>query len=528
MQQEETTARTPITFRDAREILFQRRWLVGGALFACWLMVWSASWLLPSVYRSDTVILVEQQKVPEEYVVANVSVDLQQRLEGMRQQILSRTRLQRIIDQFQLYRDGRHSGNPEEIIEQMRKDITTELVESPGRHGQLSAFKISYSAPSARLAQQVNAQLTSLFIDQNIQEQSERSESTTEFLSAELDSARTRLAEQEGKIKQFKGQYLGQLPSQVDSNVRILSGMQERRNNLSQSLNRAQEQKLYLESLLAQYRSVKAEGENGGNSLPGIDEQLTKLKQELADDQTKYTPNHPDVLRLKRLIARTEKQKEDVQQNLAAGNNAPAASKTSQHDLQTMTPILQLEGQLKANQQEIADTRREAGRIDEQIGAYQGRLNGAPIREQQLADLTRDYEQSKSNYDSLLKKQEQSQLATNLEKRQQGEQFRIIDPPSLPNKPVSPDRLKLSMIGLVAGLLLGIGLAVVVEAIDDRVRNEEEIARIVNVRILAGIPHLSTPEELIKQRRRRILEWSCACLMLAVMVAANTFTSFRS
>ena len=146
--------------------------------------------MLPSVYRSDTVILVEQQKVPEEYVVANVSVDLQQRLEGMRQQILSRTRLQRIIDQFQLYRDSRRSGNPDEMIEQMRKDIKTELVEAPGHRGQLSAFKISYSAPSARLAQQVNAQLTSLFIDQNIQEQSQRSESTTEFLSTELETAR--------------------------------------------------------------------------------------------------------------------------------------------------------------------------------------------------------------------------------------------------------------------------------------------------------------------------------------------------
>jgi uncharacterized protein involved in exopolysaccharide biosynthesis len=227
------------------------------------------------------------------------------------------------------------------------------------------------------------------------------------------------------------------------------------------------------------------------------------------------------------LLARTEKQKDEIKENLAAASNAPAPSRTTPRDLQTMTPILQLEGQLKANQQEIADTKRESVRVDEQVAAYQGRLNQAPIREQQLADLTRDYEQSKSNYDSLLKKQMQSQLATNLEKRQQGEQFRIIDPPSLPNKPVSPDRLKLSLIGLAAGLLLGIGLAVVVELIDDRVRNEDEITRIVKVRILAGIPHLATPEEVKKQHRRKILEWGCACLMLAVMVAANTFTTFR-
>jgi polysaccharide chain length determinant protein (PEP-CTERM system associated) len=523
---EEVSTRTPMNFHEVWEIAIRRRWLIGGGLFSCWLVVWVVSLLLPSVYRSDTVILVEQQKVPEEYVVANVSVDLQQRLEAMRQQILSRTRLQRIIDQFQLYRDIK--GNPDEMIEQMRKDVATEVIESPGHRGQLSAFKISYSAPGARLAQQVNAQLTSLFIDQNIEDQSQRSESTTEFLSTELDSARARLAEQEKRIKTFKTGNLGQLPSQMDSNVRILSGIQERQHNLSQSINRAQEQKLYLESLLAQYRSVKSEADNGAKALPGIEDQLAKLRQELADDQTKYTPDHPDVVRLKHLITRTEKQRDEIKANLASAENSPPKpTPGTPHELQTMTPILQLEGQLKANQQEIEDTRRELQGVNAQITAYQGRLNEAPLREQQLADLTRDYDQSKENYDSLLKKQMQSQLATNLEKRQQGEQFRILDPPSLPSEPVSPNRLKLSLLGIVIGLLAGIALAVIVEAIEDRVRNEGEITRIVNVRILAGIPHLFTPEEQEKQRRRRIIEWSCAFTLLTVLVAVNAFTALR-
>jgi polysaccharide chain length determinant protein (PEP-CTERM system associated) len=524
MTQEETSSRSPITFHDAWEMLVRRRWLVGGGLFVCWLAVWSASWLLPSIYRSDTVILIEQQRVPEEYVVANVSVDLQQRLEGMRQQILSRTRLQHIIEQFGLYKEA-NKTNPDEVIEQMRKDVKTELVEAPGRRGQLSAFKISYSAPSARLAQQVNAQLTSLFIDQNIEEQSQRTESTTEFLSSELETARARLTEQEAKIKQFKSGNLGQLPSQMEANVRILSGLQERQHSLSQSLNRAQEQKLYFESLLAQYRSVKVEADNGANSLPGIEDQLAKLKQELADDQTKYTPDHPDVLRLKRLIVRTEKQKNEIEAKMASGNNSSAPAAAETHDPRTMTPILQFESQLKANQQEITDTKRELQQVDQQIASYQGRLNEMPIREQQLSDLTRDYDQSKANYDSLLKKQMQSQLATNLEKRQQGEQFRILDPPSLPKKPVSPDRLKLSLMGLFAGLVVGLGLAVLVEAVEDRVRSEEEVTRIVNIRILAGIPHLFTPNEEKKRRLRRMLEWSCAGLMLLVMVAANAYTS---
>ena len=520
----EAPARTPITFHDAWEVLVRRRWFVGGGLFVCWLIIWSGSWLLPSIYRSETVILIEQQRVPQEFVTSNVTIDLQQRLEGMREQILSRTRLQHIIEQFQLYGDA-SKRNPEDAIEQMRKDVKTELVETPEKRGQLSAFKISYSAPSARLAQQVNAQLTSLFINQNIEEQSERTESTTEFLSTELDSARAKLTEQEAKIKQYEAGNLGQLPSQMDSNVRILSGLQDRQHNLSQSLNRAQEQKLYLETLVAQYRSVKSEADNGANSLPGIEDQLAKLKQELTDDQTKYTPDHPDVLRLKRQIARTERQRDAIQARMASGETSNAPAVSNSRELLAATPGLQLEGQLKANQQEIADTKRELQQVDQQIAGYQGRLNQMPIRQQQLADLTRDYDQSKANYDSLLKKQMQSQLATNLEKRQEGEQFRIIDAPSLPRKPVSPDRLKLSLMGLFAGLVLGLGLAVVVEAVEDRVRSEEEVTRIVNIRILAGIPHLFTPQEEKKRRVRKMLEYSCAGLMLLVMVAANAYTS---
>jgi polysaccharide chain length determinant protein (PEP-CTERM system associated) len=524
MAQEEAASRAPITFHDAWETLVRRRWLVGGGLFVCWLVIWSMSWLLPSIYRSETVILIEQQRVPEEYVVANVSVDLQQRLEGMRQQILSRTRLQHIIAQFGLYKEA-NKINPDEVVEQMRKDIKTELVEAPGRRGQLTAFKISYTAPSARLAQQVNEQLTSLFIDQNIEEQSQRTESTTEFFSSELDAARARLAEQEGKTKQFKAGNIGQLPSQMETNVRILSGLQDRQHSLSQALNRAQEQKLYFESLLTQYRSVKVEADNGANTLPGIEDQLAKLKQELADDQTKYTPDHPDVLRLKRLIVRTERQKDEIQAKMAAGEKPGSPAPAESHDPRTMTPILQFESQLKANQQEIADTKRELQQVEQQIASYQGRLNEMPIREQQLSDLTRDYDQSKANYDSLLKKQMQSQLATNLEKRQQGEQFRIIDPPSLPKKPISPDRLKLSLMGLFAGLIVGIGLAIVVEAVEDRVRSEEDVTRIVKVRILAGVPHLFTPLEEKKRRVRNVFEWSCATVMLLVMVAANAYTS---
>ncbi|HVP65136.1 MAG TPA: GNVR domain-containing protein [candidate division Zixibacteria bacterium] len=515
------TTKPATNFKELWEAFLRRRWLFAGGLFLMWLSIWAASWLLPSVYCSESVILVEQQKVPEEYVVANVNVDLQQRLEAMRQQILSRTKLLSIIDQYQLY-GGNSQKNPDEAVEQMRKDIKTELVEAPGRRGQFSAFKISYNAPSAGLAQKVNAQLVALFVEQNTQEQEERSENTTEFLSTELEQARQHLAEQEARIKQFKLGNLGKLPSQTESNVRILSGLQERQHNLSQSLDRAQEQKLYLESLLAQYRSAAKTGNvvHSPNSVAALEEDLAKLKQELVADQTKYTPTHPDVLRLQRQISRTQKQLDDAKARAAQGDPQSA-------DTTAGTPIPQLEGQLKANQQEIENTRRELQNINEQIASYQGRLNQAPITEQQLADLTRDYDQSKANYDSLLKKQMQSQLATNLEKRQQGEQFRIIDPASLPTKAIAPNRFKISLLGVFAGIVAGFVLIFLAETLDDRVRKEEDVTEIVKVRILAGVPHLSTPEEESKRRALRILEWCGVALVLALLIAGNVFTFVR-
>jgi polysaccharide chain length determinant protein (PEP-CTERM system associated) len=526
--QDEQTTRQALTVRDYRRILYRRRWWLLAPLFVCWAAVWTVSWSLPAQYRSETLVLVEQQKVPEEYVVANVSVDVQDRLNAMKQQVLSRTRLEKIISQFGLYPGERKHQGLDAAVERMRDtDIEIKPVEAPGRKGEAAAFSIKYSAPSARLAQTINSQLTSLFIDENIQEQAQMAENTTDFLSTELDEARNKLAEQEDRVKQFKGHHLGELPAQMESNVQILTGLQDRLRSLTQSLNRAQEQKLYQESLLAQYRSVKVGADHGSSSLPALDQELERLRAELTADQTRYTETHPDVIRLKGQIAKTEKLKRQIESDLASkGSSGVDTSPTTTAELQAMSPILQIQGQLKANELEIQDTHRQVQQLETQIAAYQGRLTSAPVAEQQLADLTRDYDQSKANYDSLLKKQMQSQLATNLEKRQQGQQFRIIDPPSLPNQPYSPDRLKFSAFGLFAGLILGFGCMSVAEYVDDRVRSSHDV-KIAGARVLVGIPHLMTPQEEQQQGRRRVQECCAAALLVGFIVLGNLLTFYK-
>ncbi len=519
MQPEENNEQS-VAISDYWRVLLERRWLILGTLFVCWLVAWGAGWLMPASYRSETLIIVEQQKIPEQYVVPNVSSDLQQRLQTMTEQIMSRTRLQKIIDDFHLY--GNESGHlsSEQLIARMRKDIDVQLVQSSGNRD-VDAFHIYYSAPSPQLSQKILNELTSLFIQENLRAQQELSQITTEFLTSELDQARASLAEQEAKVREFKSQYLGALPTQVQSNMNILSGLQSQQENLSASLNRSQQQKLYLESLLEQYRNANAATTRSGQSVSSIDDELSRLRSELAAAQARYTDQNPDVVRLKNEIARAEKLKQSTDARRAAGDQGDKAP------ISPSSPMAQVQAQLKANAQEIKSTEAQVRALDQQIRSYQGRLNAAPAVEQKLADLTRDYDESKANYDSLLKKQLQSQMATNLEKKQQGQQFRVLDPPSLPQKPFSPKRMKIALGGLAAGLALGIALAVLLELFDPRVWTEKHLKGLVAGRVLVAIPHIMTTGEERRANRRFALECTTVVLIFLVMLVGNAFTFLK-
>ena len=523
---------TSPTLDEYWQIVCRRRWWLILPAFACWLVVWGGSWFLPAVFRSQSLILIEQQKVPEQYVVSNVSVDLQERLHSMTQQILSRTRLQHIIDDFHLYAKERSRLSPDGLVDLMRDDVKIELVQAPGRPGDLTAFRISYSATSPQLAQQVASQLTSLFIEEDLQAQQQQSENTTRFLENQLADARASLEQQEAKVRQFKTQYLGQLPSQMEGNLQILSGLQNQLESAQQSLSHAQQQRLYLESLLDQYRTLREESAavaSGGVQAPAaLESELARQRSQLTDLQARYTDQHPDVIRLKSQIAKTEKLKKQIDLELSAKASTEKDDSTSRSpNPQLDSPLMQIQGQIKANQLEIQNDQASIKELQGRISDYQSRLNMTPVREQQLSDLTRDYEQSKGNYDSLLKKQMQSQLSTNLEKRQQGQQFRIIDPPSLPQKPYSPDHFKLSLIGIGLGIALAIGLTALLELVDVRVRSEKNLKDLIGARVLVSIPRLNTRTQEKRHFYGRWLQWTAALFIVAFMAAGNFVSYYK-
>jgi polysaccharide biosynthesis transport protein len=503
--------------------------------FLGWLVVWSTSWVLPSRYKSGTLILVEQPSMPKDYVTPNVVDDLQTRLQSITQQILSRTRLLHIIDELNLYADTRGRLNDDERVERMRKDIDIELVKDV--YGHITSFNIFFSSRDPHVAQQVTGELTNLFISENLELRQQKSEDTTKFLEQQLEGARQNLAEQEEKVRIYKDSHLGELPSQLSSNVQILSGLQSQLQSEEDGLNADRQQNAYLESMLQQSRALQRTSKSGDSTpvgIPALDQELEKLKAQLADLSSHYTDRHPDVRKLKDQIAKTEKMREQALAELKAGATATAsgngnqpASTEDDQDSGGGAATVQLQGQLKSNQIDITNKEHDIAALKAKIDDYQRRLNEEPAREQQYADLTRGYEQSKANYDELSKKKNSSQMATSMELLQQGEHFQMIDPPSLPIKPDFPNRLKFCGIGLGIGIALGGALAGGTEYLDDRLYSEKALKGLLPVSVIAEIPAIASPGEEKKQARKLWIGWVTAGIVFATMLAGSAMSFFR-
>jgi polysaccharide biosynthesis transport protein len=497
-----------------------------------WLAVWSASWVLPPRYKSSTLILVEQPNVPKNYIESNVNDNVQDRLQNIKQQILSRTRLLTIIDKLHLYAGGRHQKTPDEKVLAMGNDIDVDLVRD-SHQDQITAFQVSYSSRDPHIAQLVTSELVVLFINENQKVVQQESQDTTNFIAGQLESARAHLAEQEAKVRDFQGHHEGSLPSQQASNLQILSGLQSQLQNEQDALNTAKQQRVYLQSLIEQYRGLHGTtprtADGAPTGLAAIDKELDDLRAKLTDLSSRYTDRYPDVLRVKDEIAKTEKRRDDFlaeMKNKGDGSKAPNESNAGRDgaDASMSSPALQLQGQLQANQVEIANREQSIAGLKARLNEYQGRLNEEPAVEQQMADLTRGYEQSKTDYDDLLKKKNQSEMATSMEQMQQGEHFSMIDPPSLPLKPEFPNRLKFCGIGLGVGLALGLIVAGGFEFMDDRLYSEKDIKGILPVAILSEVPEILLPSDERRMMRKAALGWSMGALVVATILVGSAFS----
>ena len=505
----------------------RRRWWILGPLFLGWLIVFASAWIIPPKYTSETVILVEQQKVPEKFVAPNVQVDLQERLQSITQQVLSRSRLLSIIHGLHLYQ-GLFFGSPDDQVMQMRRDIKIDLVQAPssgGRAGALTAFKVSYLAEKPQIAQQVNTQLATFFIDENVRASQEQSESTSEFLKVQLKAAGDALAEQEKKIRAYEAAHMGHLPDELQSNLQILSGAQAQLQSAIDARDKSLQQQAYLNSLATQYDTMGV-SETTAATPQANAQQIEALRTELAALQAKYTPDHPDVKKLKETIAKMEQMQKDTEEAKAgdASKDSDNSSATPSQ-LQAMTPVMQIQSQLKANKLEIQSREAQIQRLEAKANEYQARLNATPETQQELADIMRNYDESKKNYDELLAKTMASSLATNLTRQQQGDQFRVIDPPSLPEKSSFPDRFKFSLAALGVGLGLAFVFGVGTEFMDDRIRSETDLIDAAPLPVLAEIPPLPTEREMAAQRWKPWIAVAAA-ILIAIIIPTGIWYAY--
>lgn len=481
-----------LTVDDYVSILRRRKWLIVVPVLLGPIIAYGISLKLPSRYTSQTLVLVEQQKVPGSYVEPVVTEDLNARLATMQEQILSRTRLQPTIERFELYSEDRGKETMEELLERMREDISVAPVRSAigGRQTGIPGFFISFTASEPRVAQQVCAEITSMFIEENLRQREQSAQGTTDFLQTQLGDAKRRLDEQDAKLAQFKRRYIGALPDETQTNLNLLSSVNTQLASVTQSLNRAQQDKTYTESLLAQQLAARTSLLSTYDPQPDrLEEDITKMETQLAALQSRYTSDHPDIIKLKGEI---EQLKKKVSQMGAA-----AKDKTGE-DLAAQLPeppqILQLRSQVHAYEQAVKNLTLDQDRLREQIRLYQSRIQLSPIVEQEYKEITRDYQTALDFYNELLKKRNQSAMATDLERRQQGEQFRVMDPANLPEKPSFPDRPLFALGGLGGGLLLGLLLAVLLEMRDKSLRTELDVEFYLETPALAVIPPIGEPE----------------------------------
>ena len=483
-----------LTLQDYGAILKRRWWIIALPAIIFPVIGFGITYLVQPEYISQTLVLVEQQKVPESYVKAVVTEDLNGRLATMKEQILSRSRLQPIIERFNLFANGKMSMD--DRIDLTRKNIGITPIQSAIARG-LPGFYISFKANDARTAQLVCGEIQSLFVSENLNDRAASAAGTTEFLAAQLADAKTKLDEQDARLKKFQETYVGKLPGAEQSNINMLTTLNTQLDASTQAINRMEQNRAYAESMmtLQQQNLPSAATEHGGMGQSALQAELQSLLTQEADLTSHYTDDYPDVKTVRRKIAEVRQKIADAPPPAATTPLSTTAKSTDSVNMQ------QFRLQLKAMDQEIALKKRDQAAIQSQLHLYQERVASSPEVEEEYKAITRDNATAQLSYTDLLKKMQEAKMAVDLEKRQQGEQFRVMDEPNLPEAPSSPKRQVFVAGGLGAGLGLGLLIVALLEYMDTALRTERDIWSFTKLPTL-GIIAFTGDAEAIKPKRK--------------------------
>lgn len=481
-----------LSLEDYITILKRRWWIVVIPALILPIVTYGISHLVQPRFVSQTLVLIEQQKVPDSYVKPVVTEDLNARLASMKEQILSRSRIQPIIERFNLYGAGKMSMD--DRIDAVRKNIDIKPIQSTGSSG-MPGFYISYQASDPRTAQLVCGEITSLFVSENLSDRTASAEGTTAFLQAQLADAKRNLDDQDAKLARFQEQFAGRLPGEEGANMNMLTSLNTQLDAATQALARLEQDKSYEEAMLAQQTASQSSAASSGGVAPQAQQtELDSLLGQEAELTARYTDDYPDVVAVRRKI-------KELRAQMA---KAPAPTKPSSisvpntHD---SLSVQQLRAQLRSVEQGIVQKKHDQAQIQNQIRSYQGRIESTPAVQEQFKNITRDHATAQQFYDDLLNKMNLAKMGTDLEKRQQGENFKVMDEPNLPESPTFPNRLIFALGGLIGGLVIGLAIVALIEYRDTAVRSERDIWAFTKLPTLAVIGF--TGDEMPVPTKRR-------------------------
>jgi polysaccharide chain length determinant protein (PEP-CTERM system associated) len=482
---------------------------------------------VPKKYRSETLIMLVPQRIPEAYVKAAAEMNIEDRLATLEGQLLSRSRLEKIILDLNLYQQLRQTRPMEAVVEKMRSDITVSV---EGKES--SAFRIRYISAQAKSAQQATEQLASLFIEENLRDRANVSEDTNQFLESQLKDARSRLEEQERKVEQYRLRYSGQLPSQASANLQAIQNLQLQLQSLREAADRARERRMLVERQVADLQNpdpavaavVSTPNQDGTSSVTGLTtaQQLDAARERLGVLQTRYKPTHPDVQAQQRTIRDLEAKLEmEIKQPSRVSQVASPA------EIARQKRIRDLKVQLEDLDRELADKQQQDKDLRAVVADYQSKLDAVPTRESDLVELTRDYNTLQTAYQSLLAKREESNLASSLERRTIGERFRVLDPARVPERAFSPNPMFIVAGGAAFGLVFGVLLVGFLEYRDTTLRTEEDVVRLCQSPVLAFVPQMTSAQERRSLRLQSVLKNAAAVLVFLGCVAVIVLSAHK-
>ena len=472
-----------ISVADVKRILRRYWWIPAFITVTLGAIGLAASLVLPKKYTSSTLVLVEQPTIPKELIKPVITDDLNQRMASMKAQILSRSRLETIINKFNLYPQERQTTHMEDLVEKLKSAVHVELIEplAGSADREPPGFNVSVTFDNPQLAQQICQEITSMFMEQNATGRVAQSNKTTQFLTEQLNEAKAKLDEQDKRLAQFKAEHLVSMPEQEQTNLALLGGMNTQLDAATQALTRAQQDKSLNETLLSNQEASWKSTLRGSQNPETQDQELAALQAQLSSLLAKYTPEHPDVIKVKAQI-------EELNRRMAEAPAPKPAVPASQASLREPPAIQQLRTRIKQDEFTIAEMTKRQGQIQDQIHSIQGRLQASPVVEQQVKELTRSYQTASEIYNDLLKKRESSAMATDLEHEQQGENFKVLDAPSLPSSPSFPKKTIFVGGSFGAGLALSLGILYLLAMSDKAMYSERDVELCLKLPVLTTVP----------------------------------------